>query len=104
MSSRLPRRSPGLIGRGFSLRPRYDLVDHVVAEPARREERVDLALALGRFERFPATELTRDRPARPVALAFSGHIAEGRLDRFAGHAFAGELAHEGAIAFRTETR
>src|SRR2546425_71709 len=87
---------------GLCLRPRDDLVDHVVAESALREEGVDLAFPLGWFERFPAAELTRDGPARAVALAFGGHLPERRVDRFAGHPLARELAHEGAVALRAE--
>src|SRR6266513_1482407 len=94
---------------GFSLRrawfqvsvgSRDDLVDHVVSEPTRREERVDLSLSLGRLERLPPPELARDRPPRAVGLAFCGHLAERGVDRLASDAFAAELAHQGAIALR----
>jgi len=57
-----------LLRAGFqvAIGSRYHLIDHVIAEPARREERVDLSLALGRLERLPAPELARDRSSRAV--------------------------------------
>src|SRR5437762_586193 len=104
MSSRWPRPSPALVGRGFSLRPRDDLIDHVVAEPARCEERVDLALALGRLERLPAPELACDRSSGAVRLALSGRLPEGRFDRLSSDAFAAELTHERAVALWSKAR
>src|SRR5438093_1123641 len=95
--------TPALVGQLLCLRSCDHFVDHVVAEPARNEECVDLALAFGGLERLPATELTRDRPARAVRLAFGGHLPESRVDRFPGDPFARELAHEGAVALRAET-
>src|SRR2546423_1750350 len=79
---------------------RDDLVDHVVAESACGEKRVDLSLPFGRLERLPPPELARDRSSRAVGLAFCGHLAERGVDRLASDAFAAQLAHQGAIALR----
>src|SRR5712691_11522397 len=81
-----------------------DRFDHVVVEPTLCEERMDLSFPLGRLQRFPARELTRDRSPRAVGLALSGKLAECGIDRFARDALAGELANEGAIPLGPEPR
>src|SRR5258706_14099467 len=94
------RRSVALIDRRFCLRPRDDLVDHVVAESALGEKSVDLALPIGRLERLPSPELPRDRATGAVGLALCGHLPERGVDRFSSDALAAELAHQRAVAFR----